>query len=188
VPDRPSGQVATDGHAQQDGTGERAVRPPPDGRRLRLDLLHGSPDVIEELDLRDRLQAPQGLADGSANNVRFGERSVVTPSQAELPLEAVGRPEHPALAFDVGQHLLTGIGNVLTKDPDAFVGGHLFLQSAANGVAERDDLALAVVLVLRLCRHDRRDVDVFGDGGWVGPPAGQGLLRRVGDDLMGLVS
>src|SRR5664279_4817587 len=103
---------------------ERAVRTPADGRRFGLDLLHGRPDVVEELNLRRRLQTAYRLADGPADDVRFRQWRVVTPRRAERALQPVGRAEHATFAFDVAQYHLARVGHVFTEYPDPLVRLH----------------------------------------------------------------
>ena len=66
VPDGPAGHVAADRHPQHHRAAERPVGAPADGGRLALDLVHGRPDVVEELHLGHRPQPPQALAHGPA--------------------------------------------------------------------------------------------------------------------------
>jgi hypothetical protein len=61
-------------------------------------------------------------------------------------LQAPGHPEHPALAFDVVEDVVVGVGHVLTEDPDPLVGGQELVQSEADGVRQQDRLSR------RLCR------------------------------------
>ena len=132
VPDGPAAHVAADRHPQHHRAGERAVGAPPDGGRLALDLVHGRPDVVEELDLGHGPQAPQPLPYRPADNVGLGERRVVAPGQAEAALEAEGGAEYATLALHVGQHGLAGVGDVLAEHPDAFVLLHLLLEGCAG--------------------------------------------------------
>ncbi len=142
---RPARQVAADRHPQHQGAVERPVRAPPDGGRLGLDLLHGGPDVVEELHLGHRLEPPDGLAHGSADDVGLGERSVVAAGQAEAALQTVGGAEDAPFAFYVGQHRLPGVGHVLAEHPDALVLLHLLVEGAPDGFSEGDHLAGAVI-------------------------------------------
>ena len=104
VPDGAAGEVAADRHPHHHRAGEGPVRAPADRGRLALDLGHGRPDVVEELDLGRRPQPADRLADGPADDVRLRQRRVEAAGLPEGPLEAVGRAEHAALALDVGQH------------------------------------------------------------------------------------
>ena len=76
VPDGAALQVAADRDAHDHRARERPVRTPPRRGRLRLQLVHCRPHVVEELDLRARPQAADRLADRAADDVRFGERRV----------------------------------------------------------------------------------------------------------------
>ena len=68
-----------------------------------FDLLHGRPDVVEELDLGYRPQASSGLADGAADDVGFGHRRVVAAVLAEPALEPEGGAEHTAFALQFAE-------------------------------------------------------------------------------------
>ncbi len=70
---RAAPQVAADRHAYDRGAGERVVRPIPQHRHLVAELHHRRPDVVEELDLDDRLQAARRHADGTPDDVRLCE-------------------------------------------------------------------------------------------------------------------
>ena len=86
VPDGPAGQVPADGYPQHHGAGPLAGRAPPDGGGFALYLLHGGPDVVEELHLGDRPQPSCSLADGPPDDIGFRQRRVVAPVAAELAL------------------------------------------------------------------------------------------------------
>ncbi len=118
---RSARQVAADGDAHHQGTGEVAVRSPPDGGRLAAQLLHGRPDVVEELDLGARPQPAQGLSDAAADDVRLRQGCVVATGRPEASLQPAGDPEHAALALDVVEHVVIGVGDVLTEHADALV-------------------------------------------------------------------
>src|SRR5258705_4688858 len=60
-------------HAHHDRRAECVGGPPAYGRELVAELMIGGPDVIEKLDLDDRLEAPGCEPDGSANDVGFGQ-------------------------------------------------------------------------------------------------------------------
>jgi ParB-like chromosome segregation protein Spo0J len=68
-----------------------------------VNLVHGGPDVVEELNFDDGLHAARGVADGAADDVGLGERRVEDALGAELGLQAGGELEDAALAFDLGE-------------------------------------------------------------------------------------
>src|SRR4051794_30332412 len=103
VPNRTAGQIAADGHAEHHRTRPRTVRAPADRGRLALDLRHGRPDVVEELDLGTWPQTADALADRPADDVGLGERGVEAACDAEGPLQPVRCAEHAALALHVGE-------------------------------------------------------------------------------------
>ena len=67
-------------------------------RHLVADLHHRRPDVVEELDLDDRLDAARRHADGAADDVGLGERRVEDAVAAVRALQAVRDLEDAALA------------------------------------------------------------------------------------------
>src|SRR4029434_718315 len=132
---------AADRHPHDHRAGPRAVRTPADCRRLALQLLHCRPDVVEELYLRRGPKTAYCLPDSAPDDVRLRERRVVAAGDAERAQQAMRRAEHAALAFDVCEHGLARVGNVLSEDADALVLRHLLVQRALDGLAERDDIA-----------------------------------------------
>ena len=88
VPDASPRQVAPDGHPHHEGAGERTVRAPPDGGRLASELLHGGPDVVEELDLGARAQTTKRLAHTAAR--RCSTRPAVCCSSGPSRSDAAG--------------------------------------------------------------------------------------------------
>ena len=135
---RAAAQVAADRHADHHRTRPVVARPVAHHRHLVANLHEGRPDVVEELDLDDRLQPAQRHADAAADDVRFGQRRVEDAVAAELPLQAVGDLEHAALAGDGGERLLAaGVGHVLAEDDDARIARHLVAQRGVDGVHHR---------------------------------------------------
>src|SRR5207344_2797513 len=130
---RAAPQVSPDRYADHDGARECVVRPVPQHRQLVADLHHRGPDVVEELNLDDGLEAARGHAGGAADDVGLGERRVEDPVAAERPLEAVRDLEYAALARDRRQRVRsTAVGYVLAKDDDPRVAGHLVLEGAID--------------------------------------------------------
>src|SRR5436305_986257 len=84
VIDRPAFQVSAVGHSHDRGTAEGVVRAPAQRRQLVAELMIRGPDVVEELDLHDGLQAAGREPDGPAHDVRLGERRVVHAVAPEL--------------------------------------------------------------------------------------------------------
>ena len=66
------------------GAGKLAVRAPTQDGELVAHLVHGGPDVVEELDFDDGLEAPHRHADGPADDIGLGERRVPDAIVAEL--------------------------------------------------------------------------------------------------------
>ena len=99
--------------------------------------MHGGPDVIEELNLDDRLETAGRHAEGAADDVGFGQRRVEDAVGAELALQAGGEFEDAALAFDllVFQILLAGaVGDIFAEDDDALVAPHFVVQAGVDEV------------------------------------------------------
>ena len=105
------------------------------------------------------------------------QRRVEAAGLTEGPLQAVGRAEHAALALDVVEHRLAGVGHVLAEDADALVGRHQLVQRALDRLAQRHRLA-ALVAVGRCGRWSGSTYDVLGDRGRVGPGAPPAPRRR----------
>src|SRR5688500_6625208 len=106
--------------SDDDRSRERVVRPPAHGRQLVPDLHVRRPDVVEELDLDDGLEAPERHADRAADDVGFSERRVVYAQVAEFLLQTPRNLEDPALALDLVEVLpARGVGDVFAKDDDA---------------------------------------------------------------------
>ena len=185
VPDGPAGEVAPDRHAQHERTCPRPVGTPADRGGLGLDLLHGGPDVIEELHFRSRPKAPDGLADRSAHDVRLGQRGVEAAGDPEVLLQPVRGAEHAPLALNRIDDLLGGVGHVLTEHAHPLVELHHLVEGASNRLAESDDLATGWrrVWVGEIGQH----VDMLGDRVGVGACTSERFAGGVGHDLPGLV-
>jgi len=95
---RAAAQVAAGGDADHHRAGEGVVRAIAQHRHLVAQLHHRRPDVVEELDLDDRLDAACRHADTAPDDARFGERRVVDAFAAELALQAVRHLEYAALS------------------------------------------------------------------------------------------
>src|SRR5687768_3153825 len=91
--------VATVRRPDHDGRTEVAVGAPAHRRQLVAQLHVRRPDVVEELDLDDRLEAAQRETDRAADDVGFGEWRVVDALVAELLLQPPGDFEDATLAL-----------------------------------------------------------------------------------------
>ncbi len=117
------------------GAGPRAVGAPAHQRQFIADLVHGGPDVIEELNLDHRLHAARRVADGAAHDVGLGQRRVEDALGAELGLQAGGELEDAALALDLGERVFAaGVGHVFAVDDDARIAAHLVVQAGVDEV------------------------------------------------------
>src|SRR5213076_314867 len=99
--DRAALQIATVRDAHHHRAREGVAGAPPQSGQLVAELMVGGPDVVEELDLHDGLQAASREADGAAHDVGLGERGIVNPIAPELSLEPPRDLEDTALALDV---------------------------------------------------------------------------------------
>ena len=99
VINRAAGQVAADGDANHSGRGKISIRAPADQRQLIAKLLHGRPDVIEELNFSDRFETALSHAKGAANDIGLRERRVEHPPCAEITLQAGRQLKDTALAL-----------------------------------------------------------------------------------------
>ena len=152
-------QVAADGHAQDHGARESAVRAPANGGQLIADLHHRGPDVIEELYFRNGFQTARRHADGAAHDGGFSQRSIEGAAGAELHLQPGGDLEHSAFAFDVVEIFLArAIGHVLAEDQDVGIAPHLFAQSGVDQI--HHGLGFAGEM-RRRCKFVRCRIDAF---------------------------
>src|SRR5690606_19075423 len=71
--------------------------------RLRANLVHRLIYEALKLNFRNGAEAEGGQSDGRPDNARFGQRCVEDALFAELLVQALRRPEHPA----VDPHILT---------------------------------------------------------------------------------
>jgi hypothetical protein len=95
---RPSPEIAANRRPDHHRTGELVVGSVPQHRHLVAHLHHGGPDVVEELNFDDRLDAAHGQADTPANDAGFGQRRVENTRGTERSLESVGDFEDATLA------------------------------------------------------------------------------------------
>ncbi len=97
--------------------------------------MHGGPDVVEELDLDDGLEAALRHAEGAADDVGFGEGRVPAAVGAEFGLQAGGELEDAALAFELAgaeRFVAGGVGYVFAEDYDALVAAHLVFEAVVD--------------------------------------------------------
>jgi hypothetical protein len=92
------------GHADDDGQRETTLRPVVHLGELRRDLVERREDEPVELDLADRAVPAQRETDRGADDAGLRERRVHDPVRAEVLLEPVRDPEHPAERPDVLAH------------------------------------------------------------------------------------
>src|SRR5258708_25845206 len=85
--DRAALQVAPVGDAHHHRAREGVVGAPPESGELIAELMVSGPDLVEELNLHDGLQAPSREPDGAAPDVRPRNWGDVAPSPTDLPLE-----------------------------------------------------------------------------------------------------
>ena len=91
-------QVSADRHADDHRAREHVVGAVPQHRHFVAELHHRRPDVVEELDLDDRLEPARAHAARAADDGRLGERRVEDAIGSEGALQAQRRLEDAALA------------------------------------------------------------------------------------------
>ena len=186
---RAAAQVAANRHADDDRAREGVVRAVPQHRHLVADLHHRRPDVVEELNLDDRLEPTRRQAYGATDDVGLGERGVVDAVVAELALQAVGHLEDATLAGHQRLRLrFTAIGDVLAEDQDARVARHLVSERAVDGRHHRIGLAVGLWLALEVarCGIDRGRIDVERCGVGARLLGGQRAVGGLGHLAVGL--
>src|SRR5712692_2040478 len=68
------------------------------------DWVHCTGDEVHEHDFNDWPATDDGGADAGANKAGLRDRRIADPLRAELLLEALGRPEHPAVGAELFAH------------------------------------------------------------------------------------
>ena len=113
-------EVTADRDPDDDRRAERPARAPARRRELVADLQHRGPDVVEELDLDDRLQPARGPSDRPADDARLGEGRIEDARGPELLLEAGRHLEDAALALAFVEDVFAArVGDVLAPHRDA---------------------------------------------------------------------
>src|SRR5437660_5290138 len=101
VIDRAAGEISSNRDAHHCGRRVGPVRAPANQRQFVAKLLHGWPDVIEELYLHHWLESPLRHAHGAAYNIRFRQWRIEDPLAAKLDLQARRQLENAAFALDL---------------------------------------------------------------------------------------
>src|SRR2546427_10836267 len=104
--DRAAFQISADRHTEHYRRRKFVSRAPAQHCQLVANLVKGGPDVVEELNLNDRLQAARGHADSSTHDVSFRQRRIEYPCAAKLALQICRDFEYAAFAFDLVEKLL----------------------------------------------------------------------------------
>ena len=160
VIDGAAGEVSADGDANHDGAGESVVRAPADHAEFVANLHHRRPDVVEELNLDDRLQAARGHARGAAYDGGLGQRRVEDAVAAEFVLQAEGEFEDSAFAFDqlaLQIFFAAAVADVFAENHDALVALHFIAQRRGDQVGH--GLGGNLFAVGRDFGHDRLRVE-----------------------------
>src|SRR6185436_11576067 len=127
---------------------ERIVRTPTNDGQFVAQLHHRRPDVVEELNLDNRLQTPYSHSGRTAYDGCFRQLRIEDPFRTELALQARGQLEDPTLAF---HHFLpqvlfpAAIGHILAKYDDPLVATHLIVESGVDEIGHRLRRMLFVV-------------------------------------------
>ena len=131
-------EISADRNAYHDGCAPCAVRPPAEVRKLVPKLHVGGPDVVEELNLDDRLEPTRSHADGPADDVRLCQRAVEDPVSAMLCLKAMRRLEDAALALHLA-HIRNAahVGHIFAEHHNARVPRHLRLKAVVDEINHR---------------------------------------------------
>ena len=177
---RAAAEVPADRRPYHHRAREGVVRAVPQHRHLVAHLHHRGPDVVEELDLDDRLDAAHRHADRAPDDVRFRQRRVEDAGAAERALQAVGDLEDAPLAGDrLERRLAAGVGDVFAEDHDPRIARHLVFQRAVDGRDHRVGLPFGRRVGVE---RGRRGIDIGGED--VEPRGVAGGLLRL-DGLVG---
>src|SRR5271154_973175 len=99
VIDGAAGQVSADRNPDHRWRRIASIRPPAQQTELVAQLMHGGPDVVEELYLHHRLESARSHPHRPADDVRFSQTAVVDAVGTELPLQPSSELEDTALAL-----------------------------------------------------------------------------------------
>ena len=140
-----------------------------------MNLVHGRPDVVEKLNLDNRLHPAHSVADGASHNVGFSQRRIEYPLRSKLGLQAGRKLEDAAFALHFTERFLTaGVGHVLAIHHDAGVAAHLVVQAGIDQVGHG---ARAAAL---------RPAGLSASGDTGSPGALRGENRTGGVELLGI--
>ena len=148
-----AGEVAADGNANHRRAFEVSRRAPALRGHFIAQLHHGRPDVVEELNFRNRLQPSNGHADGAPHDRSFGDRRIEHAARAVLALQARSGLEDAALPFHVGQIFdAAAVRDIFSEDYDALVAGHFVEQRGRDDFNHRFWMAVQMRLRFKLLR------------------------------------
>ena len=115
-------QVSADRYSDDHRAGPVIPGPIAHHRHLVAHLHHGRPDVIEELNLDDRLEAARGHADAAADDAGLCNRRIEHAILAVLALQAERRLEDPAFPRYDGRALRCRLASA-TSSPNTTIRG-----------------------------------------------------------------
>src|ERR1700682_1228525 len=130
---RAAGEVTANRDAQYYRRFECAVRTPTHDTEFIANLHHRWPDVVEKLNLRNRLEAARCHPNCSTDDARFRQGCVKLAVGAEFSLQAGGCFENTPFPFYVSKiSFPTNIGHVLSKNNDALVTQHFIRERSRH--------------------------------------------------------
>src|SRR6266478_2741885 len=128
-------EIATNRHAHNHRRAPVAARTPTHQCQLVANLMHGGPDVIEELNLNHRFQSARRHANSAPDDVGFGEWRIKDTHTAKLSLQIRGDLKHAAFTFNFVQGFFArAFSDIFAKYTDARVARHFGVQAAIDQV------------------------------------------------------
>ena len=139
VIERPPTDVSADRSANYEGARIAIIRPIPQHSQFVADLHHCWPDIVKELYFNNRFESSQRHADGSADDVGFGQWRVEHALAPVLTLETECSFKDSPFALDGRQDLCsTAVSDILSKCYQFRIVAEFVFERAIDGRHHRD--------------------------------------------------
>ena len=159
------GEITSDCDAHHAGRRECTIRAPAHYRKLIAELHHCWPNIVEELNFHDRLQATHRHPYSSPHDAGLSNRRIEDPLRTKIALQSCGQLEDAALALD---HLLlqifiaTAVGDILAENYYALVAFHLIAQGGVDEV--RHCFWRGLLFLSRMLGHSNLGIERWRGG------------------------